>query len=598
MKSFVKVTSRPCSRVQLVVFLSICAVFAPITHSKCHAQSVEKRREERNKQLIDLMIAALSHKDENRRAGAANMLGRSTYIRATAKATPALKQAMINDSSELVRVLCAKAYWLLTGDNYDAVPLLMKGLQSKSDTIRGQATRAFIKVGTDGKRAIPLLKNLVHDKNVRIREAAIKALESKGRWAKIAVPDLVKALEDEEYKNSNEARNSDYAAMALAEIGVASKEVEQGLVKALDSKDAPTQVQSALTLATLKLKPAKLVPLLLKLVNCDDEYQASLAVKALGVFVLEDKRVYPVIENFVLDYLTDNENANLHAFFEAKTALVKSGAKAKGCYLEVSKILSNAKVDEEGKFPRTVETAIELIRDAGPHGKAAWPDLTRFVKAKAPHLSLTAAHAIWKLKGDQSELLRVMPKILNSKLAYLYFNVETIIEEMGPQAKALLPHIRTWGKDPEAVRAVVWLLGKLKANDKESLKICRNALRVGKPGTQFLAAESLWAITKESKEALAVLKPLLKHPNKATQFGAVLVIAKLGEAGRIVQPQLLKYLRGSVLRRQLASCRALSQIQFRNDKVLKALGKASEDRDPEVAEAAKKAIDKLQKSSK
>lgn len=244
-------TLPPISRNSLIPCLALCALLAPVSYSPSFAQYNDRRTIERNKQQVALMIKALSHDDAQRRANAAHMLGQSAHIPATAKAIPALKKAMLNDSAHLVTNLCAKAYWLLTGDSNDAVPILLKGLENKSSAVRLHASRAFIEVGTDGKRAIPLLKKLVHDKNVRIREAAIRALEAKGPWAKTAASDLVKALADEEYKNSNESLNSVFAARALKEIGLASEEVRKGLIKALDSKDSNTQVQAALTLGSV-----------------------------------------------------------------------------------------------------------------------------------------------------------------------------------------------------------------------------------------------------------------------------------------------------------------------------------------------------------
>jgi HEAT repeat protein len=57
----------------------------------------------------------------------------------------------------------------------EAVPALIRALQSEKSLVRIQAIKALEKIGPQAKSALPTLKRLAKNQNEAVREAATKA---------------------------------------------------------------------------------------------------------------------------------------------------------------------------------------------------------------------------------------------------------------------------------------------------------------------------------------------------------------------------------------------------------------------------------------
>ena len=175
---------------------------------------------------------------------------------------------------EKVRWNAANALGEIGPAAVEALPQLVKGLESKEEMVRSAAANA---VGDfpDAVEALPQMVKALESKEEMVRSAAAYALGEIGPAAVEALPQLVKALE------SKEEMVRSAAAYALGEIGPAAVEALPQLVKALESKEE--RVRSAAANALGKMGPAA-VPQLVEALK-DQDQEATVrqnAAKVLG----------------------------------------------------------------------------------------------------------------------------------------------------------------------------------------------------------------------------------------------------------------------------------------------------------------------------
>ena len=83
----------------------------------------------------------------------------------------------------------------------DAIPEMMKALESKDVVIRAAAAKAVGMIDPDPKEVVPILLKMVNeDKDEGVRLGAIAGLGQMGKEAKDAVKDLRKVVADEDKK--------------------------------------------------------------------------------------------------------------------------------------------------------------------------------------------------------------------------------------------------------------------------------------------------------------------------------------------------------------------------------------------------------------
>lgn len=84
----------------------------------------------------------------------------------------------------------------------DAVPEMMKALESKDATVRAAAAKSVGMIDPDPKEVIPILvKMMTEDKDEAVKMGAIAGLGQMGENAKDAVKDLRKVVADEDKKS-------------------------------------------------------------------------------------------------------------------------------------------------------------------------------------------------------------------------------------------------------------------------------------------------------------------------------------------------------------------------------------------------------------
>jgi len=159
--------------------------------------------------------------------------------------TPKLIKAL-TDSKPYVRRSAARALGEIGPGAKSAVPELVKSLSDNNSNVRRCASEALGKIGPDAVSGVPELAELVKDSNLGVRIGAVEALGKIGPGAAIGVLHLVKALTD---SNSDVRRR---AAESLGKIGPNAESITP-LVKALDDSDSTVRYNA--TEALMKMGP-------------------------------------------------------------------------------------------------------------------------------------------------------------------------------------------------------------------------------------------------------------------------------------------------------------------------------------------------------
>ncbi len=140
---------------------------------------------------VDLLAAAMKHRNPAMRAGAACCLRRIKDPRAVNSLLSAL-----DDPDASVRVAAARALWAITSDKSKSLPVLLAncGMDAREST--REAIEGIEEMGPGAAEAVPLLIEVLQAGHYRL--FAVSALGRIGPAAKDAVPALRKALHSEE----------------------------------------------------------------------------------------------------------------------------------------------------------------------------------------------------------------------------------------------------------------------------------------------------------------------------------------------------------------------------------------------------------------
>jgi HEAT repeat protein len=211
--------------------------------------------------------------------------GTSTAIRLQAitligkigfEAKPALEVVIraMQDSDAHVRTVALKAFIPIRETPLDAIPILIKLLESDQ---RLDATRAIRLYGSQAAEALPILKKLLNDSDSDVRWEAIGTIGRMGPVAKEYVPDLIALCNDEI------SRIREHTAEALGEIGPEAKEAIPTLIRLLTDKDTKVRRDSARSLGQIGEAAKVAVPHLMPLVNDPMPLVQEAARKAIRI---------------------------------------------------------------------------------------------------------------------------------------------------------------------------------------------------------------------------------------------------------------------------------------------------------------------------
>jgi HEAT repeat protein len=163
----------------------------------------------------------------------------------------------------------------------EALPMLIRGLDSDEDDICRYAAEALYYLGSDAAEAAESLSKLLRHDDDDVRRASARVFTNMGTAALVAIEELIEALSDSDEVVRGEA------ALAIGNLGGDASEAVPALIGLLSDEeefiheDKGMEVRLAAQIALEQIGPDA-VPGLLEALRADRPEQRVIAVTALG----------------------------------------------------------------------------------------------------------------------------------------------------------------------------------------------------------------------------------------------------------------------------------------------------------------------------
>jgi HEAT repeat protein len=450
--------------------------------------------------------------------------------------------------------------------------------------VRENAAKWLHQAGDAGVKEIVRLLDTEDDSARRLAaDAAVPA----GRAARDAVPGLIKALRDKDADSG--LRRS--AAVALGAVGPDAAAAVGALVEALGADDGETRLAALTALAQVGFEAKDLTPSVKKLLKDGDPKVRAAAARVLWLADRTDPDVLPplvemvkeggpgrVAASEVLGRMGEDARAAVPALAEALKDVTD---------LETWRRVSWALQDLGPVARPAVPTYLGLLKDPGKGGDfVAGGCLTAFGRVGAdprdvvplavkmlednpdqPHRS-TIIQLLVTFGPDAKEAVPVLLKLLDHPEKWTRLSAGQALARIDPEkGRAALPLFRDEAQsriqgtypdaalvrlDPEDPQPVVRLaaavdrvsdaalrpqaigvVGQLGPAAKKAAPALARALKDDDVAIRLSAAESLWRVTGETKDALAVLSAALTGAEKEEmRTKAAAVLGEMGPAAK------------------------------------------------------------------
>jgi HEAT repeat protein len=402
--------------------------------------------------------------------------------------TPALLEGLAH-KDKAVRDACAAALDAYGPPPLTDVPQMVQQLNDadSSPELKRYLVRAFAKLGPQIDRAkFPQVSRSLFDLltggDAELSDAAFQALSALGPPRDDDAPALVKLLQDKKavlkarvYAVGGLAALRDVpdaskavlaaladgeadirraAAQALGRPGVKSKEMLDGLVKALQDADPGVRNAAAAGLTTLPAD-SKPLPYLLKAFEADDDAVVRKAAEGLARLGAPTKADVPTLKDGL-------KSARARTRLYCTMSLAELGPDA----LPALDALGAALRDVD---PTMRQLALRAVRGVGPEAKSVAANVTTLLKEANPRLKLEAALTLAALKLEGKDVAQAL--------------FEAAVDKENPgmeEAAAALKKLGDW-----AAPAVPYLIGKLDNEEMRPLAVPALA-SIGKPAVKDL----------------------------------------------------------------------------------------------------------------
>jgi HEAT repeat protein len=323
------------------------------------------------------------------------------------------------------------------------------------------------------------------------------------------------------------------AADSLGKIGAVPREAVPALVAGLDSRDVGYSAES--TLVKISLYDERVVPALLDVLRSGKNQASEWAVVALGEIGPPDDAAIPLL-------IPKLESSSSDMRTEATKAVGSLGPVAAKAVPSLIRRLS----DDDAW---TVKCAAVALGRIGPEAREAIPALTARFQAGGDY-QIDMARALWKIDPTQGPL--IVPVLIaaldsqrnsdrpNHQMTYDFFSAIDLLGEIGPEARAAIPVLKTnlqgdawmqaawalWHIDPMfkevATPMLLRFLDEKESADRldrmaQGTQFARSALAprkniFGRPfGPRLAAAGMLWQMHPDKQEALRPFIAALLH---------------------------------------------------------------------------------------
>ena len=490
-----------------------------------------------------------------------------------------------------------------------AVPELIEVLKAAamSPILATRAAMALAAVGGDAADAVPALREALSVKNEKLQEQAAHAVGAIGPAAAPAVPDLTQLLTSK----IGTVRAS--AAEALGQLGEVSAPAIPDLAKALSDTDTMVRREAAEALGMVGPKAQSAIPALVKALSdthgevtvhaasslgrlgapavkavtplLKDESLRSLALAVLGDFGPEAKPAIPDLLPLLRDKDVDTRRETL-------LVLAQMGPAAQAA---VPTLLTEAKNE---KNPTRAGAAYALVKIGA---KEVLPILMKGAQEKEDkHYKMVCAWGLLALEPKNPEYLRAsLPSVIGG-LTHEWDLVRResaqALGRVGPPAKqavSALAKVAESDKSPAVRMDALGALGEIGVAD-EALPAVLKSLSAPEPPIRYAACFALGKFGPSAKEAVPVLVNYLKMRDDFMPIICAWALVRIdpkqeGLADLVVEP-LTRGLSLPDPQARLEAVSALELLGAAAKPALPTLKALSKDDDESVRKAAAKAV--------
>lgn len=488
-----------------------------------------------------------------------------------------------------------------------AVEPLMKLLTSPSVKIRADAADALGNIGAEAKPAAEALAKLIDDPEASVRKEAAEALYAIRPGPAIGVPVVAKLMKDPDPKLRAEAmnvlteagaeavpflkealkdpKNGQWACLVISEIGPAAKELVPMIGKiAADSDDPEVDKAAFLALGAIGPAAASELPQIVEALG--EERRAAVATYALiSIGKVSDEAKAKILANkksenkvvaaasiWAIAKLSPNDNAALVAAVNDLVDLLKHPNEA------VRRVAARAL----GSLKAPAAIAI--------------PAIQRAFENADEKIATAALGAVVGLGEEGVPLLIDLLKLPKAKV-----HIVSILGEMGPKAAGAVDALAGLLQDEneEVRREAAIALGKIGPAAKKAVPQLAKAVQSDDEALAEGAAFALGELGKDGREGLSVLLKGIESKNESLALICAIAVCKVDPGCPNCCGKGLNVLRRGVLDEatvfQLESISALKGLGAFAKPAIPELKQALEDDDLVVREAAKAALEVIEK---
>jgi HEAT repeat protein len=445
--------------------------------------------------IVPALIKALSDSEASRRETAANVLGR---IGPPARAAVPALQAALKDKSSAVALVAAQALAEIDPTRAAAaVPLLADALDVPG------AALALANIGPDARAAVPALiaalKSPKGGRDSKESTAELLRLHAQLALARIgapAVPALIAALKD---KREGVAP---LAGTALGWILPPPKEAVPALRAALqdDRAHAPAYAFALGQLGPLARSAVPdLMPLLMDAAN-----RPEVAVALVRIDPQQAAKVVPLL---VKDLQGEDEKQRQAAVL----ALVRLGSAAQLAAEALVALLRERLLTERE------------IAAFGENWAGAVPALSALLKDPNSECRKRAIFALGQIGPAAHTALPSLIALLSDRDSVVRVGVAQVLQAIGPQACEAVPALiaNLQARQPEVRSAAAAALGHIEAGAKEARRPLVECLFDPDENVRYYAALSLGRIDPHFRDALPPLRDAVHDSAPQVQLAAI-----------------------------------------------------------------------------
>lgn len=492
-----------------------------------------------------------------------------------------------------------------------AVPALVNALKDQDANVRGHAAYALGQIGDQRAAVVDGLFALAADRESLVRRAAIRALRSLKLPRDVSIPKMAVVL-----KNAAPAD----AAAAVATIAEAGEEAVPFLTDCLDHQQAC--YWACLALADIGPAAAAAVPRLIKLESREEPEVRLQALIALGEIGPAARSAAPVMVKALQGDKADGVRfaaayalGQIGASDPRSVAALNEATQSKDAFLRVVAAWALARVDKDdrqvqAKAARLIldglksdkvevrRAAARALAEIDPPPETTAPLLIEAIHDGDPSVIANAIDAMASLGA------RIVPRVANNGLKNkeLRLYAVRILAKVGPDAKEAAPALAETLKDADGEyrREAQFVLGMFGADAAPAVPELIKSLGSDDEQVRNSAVYALGKIGPMAKAALPALRELGKSDDDFARFAATWAQVRIDPKDqKLVEAAVSELQKGLSDERPLVraeSASTLGELGAAAKSALPGLNKATKDADASVSDAAKRAIDEINRA--